>query len=50
MKASSLSLITLFLISCSAKVVETKSGLKYKILEKGSGLQAQAGENSQEII
>lgn len=44
MKTSLLILITLFLISCSSKIVETKSGLKYKILEKGSGIKAQAGD------
>lgn len=44
MKISLLILTTFFLISCSSKIVETKSGLKYKILEKGSGIKAQAGD------
>jgi len=44
MKIAFTLLITFFLISCSSTSVEKKSGLKYKILEKGSGLQAQAGD------
>jgi FKBP-type peptidyl-prolyl cis-trans isomerase len=44
MKISFPILITFFLISCSSNIVETKSGLKYKILEKGTGLKAQAGD------
>jgi FKBP-type peptidyl-prolyl cis-trans isomerase len=44
MKISFPILITSFLISCSSNIFETKSGVKYKILEKGSGLKAQAGD------
>ncbi len=44
MKSSFLILITFFLFSCSNKILETKSGLKYTILKKGSGIQAQAGD------
>lgn len=40
--------ITLFsaflLFSCSAKIVSKKSGLQYKILKKGSGIKAKAGD------
>lgn len=34
----------LFLISCSDKVITTQSGLKYRVLEKGSGIKAKAGD------
>lgn len=34
----------LFLISCSDKVISTQSGLKYRVLEKGSGIKAKAGD------
>jgi len=37
-------LMALGCISCSSKLVKTKSGLQYKILEKGSGMTAQAGD------
>ena len=39
---------TLFIIilftSCSNKIVSTKSGLQYRILEKGTGIKAKAGD------
>lgn len=36
--------IILTFINCSHKIVSKKSGLKYKILEKGKGIHAQAGD------
>lgn len=30
--------------SCASQVVKTQSGLQYKVLEKGSGIKAQAGD------
>lgn len=30
--------------SCSNRIVSTKSGLKYRILERGSGIKAQEGD------
>jgi FKBP-type peptidyl-prolyl cis-trans isomerase len=44
MKTLTSILIAIFILSCSPKIVETKSGLKYKVIEKGSGIQAQAGD------
>lgn len=44
MKTATLILMVFFLFSCANKMIETKSGLKYTILEKGSGIQAQAGD------
>jgi len=44
MKSTFLILIVFFLFSCANKIVETKSGLKYTILEKGTGIKAQAGD------
>jgi len=39
---------TIFLLlifaSCSNRIVSTKSGLKYRILEKGSGIKAKVGD------
>ena len=39
---------TLFLIllfsSCSNKIISTKSGLQYRIIENGSGIKAKAGD------
>ena len=37
-------LVLLIFIGCSDKIISTKSGLQYQILEKGSGIQAQAGD------
>lgn len=34
----------LILISCSKSVITTKSGLQYRILEKGSGIKAKSGD------
>ncbi len=43
MKLSVIFLIIIF-TSCSNQVVATKSGLKYRILEKGNGIKAKAGD------
>lgn len=42
-----LSRIFLFLIltSCSNRIVSTKSGLNYRVLEKGNGIKAKAGDH-----
>ncbi len=37
-------LASALLFSCSTKTVETKSGLRYRILEKGSGKKAAPGD------
>lgn len=37
-------LAMLFLMGCSATFTETSSGLKYRILEKGSGPKAKVGD------
>ncbi|OOG76186.1 FKBP-type peptidyl-prolyl cis-trans isomerase [Algoriphagus sp. A40] len=34
----------LIFVGCSSKIISTKSGLQYKILEKGSGMKAQDGD------
>lgn len=34
----------LIFTGCSDKVISKKSGLQYRILERGSGIQAQAGD------
>lgn len=34
----------LIIVGCSNKIVSTKSGLQYRILEKGSGIKAKAGD------
>lgn len=44
MKICALLLMLLSLASCSKKMVVTKSGLKYRILEKGSGVKAKVGD------
>jgi len=36
--------LLLLLASCTNKIVSTNSGLKYRILEKGSGIKANAGD------
>ncbi|WP_445454174.1 FKBP-type peptidyl-prolyl cis-trans isomerase [Flavobacterium sp. 25HG05S-40] len=42
------SINTLFLVllfsSCSNKIISTKSGLQYRIIENGSGIKAKAGD------
>jgi FKBP-type peptidyl-prolyl cis-trans isomerase len=43
-KICALLLMLLSLASCSKKMVVTKSGLKYRILEKGSGVKAKVGD------
>jgi FKBP-type peptidyl-prolyl cis-trans isomerase len=37
-------LVFLIFVGCSDKLISTKSGLQYRILEKGSGIEAQAGD------
>lgn len=44
MKTLPLILLISICFGCSDKLVTTKSGLQYKILEKGSGMTAQAGD------
>lgn len=44
MKPASLILLLLIFVSCSDKIVSTKSGLQYRILEKGTGIKAKAGD------
>lgn len=34
----------LIFTNCSDKIISTSSGLKYRVLEKGSGIKAQAGD------
>ena len=36
----------ILLFGCSNKIITTKSGLKYHILEKGTGIKAQAGDEA----
>ncbi|HUM46452.1 MAG TPA: FKBP-type peptidyl-prolyl cis-trans isomerase [Chitinophagales bacterium] len=36
--------LTLLFTNCSNKMVSTKSGLEYRVLEKGSGSKAKAGD------
>lgn len=44
MKSVSFLFTVFLLMGCSNKIVTTQSGLQYKILEKGSGIKAQAGD------
>lgn len=44
MKQSLLIFTVFFFLGCASKLVESQSGLKYRILEKGSGMSAQAGD------
>lgn len=37
-------LLVLVFVGCATRIVSTKSGLKYRILEKGSGMKAQEGD------
>lgn len=37
-------ILSLVFVGCSNRIVSTASGLKYKILEKGSGIVAKAGD------
>ena len=36
--------LVLVFVGCATRIVSTKSGLKYRILEKGSGMKAQEGD------
>lgn len=36
--------LLLIFVSCANRIVSTKSGLKYRILEKGSGIKAKVGD------
>lgn len=44
MKSLGVPFIILILVSCSNRIVTTKSGLNYKILEKGKGIKAKVGD------
>jgi len=44
MKTSIFFLLVIALCGCSPKIVTTSSGLKYRILEKGSGVEAEVGD------
>lgn len=44
MKSFGVTFIILILVSCSNRIVTTKSGLNYKILEKGKGIKAKVGD------
>ena len=44
MKPLTIIFLILILASCSNKIVSTKSGLKYRIIEKGTGIKAKAGD------
>jgi FKBP-type peptidyl-prolyl cis-trans isomerase len=44
MKSLGVTFIILILVSCSNRIVTTKSGLNYKILEKGKGIKAKVGD------
>lgn len=41
MKLLGVKFLILIFVSCSNKIVTTKSGLKYRILEKGRGIKAE---------
>ncbi len=44
MKPLAIIFLLLILTSCSDSIVSTKSGLQYRILEKGSGIKAKVGD------
>ena len=44
MKTTFLLIATFLVIGCSKKMIETDSGLKYRILKQGSGPQAKIGD------
>lgn len=44
MRLTSILLLFLIFSSCSSKLIETESGLKYKILKKGKGDEAKIGD------
>lgn len=44
MKTTFLFIATFLVIGCSKKMIETNSGLKYRILKQGSGQKAKVGD------
>ena len=44
MKSIAILFFIIIVTSCSNKIVSTKSGLHYRILEKGTGIKAKAGD------
>ncbi len=44
MKLFGVSFLILIFVSCANKIVTTKSGLNYRILEKGKGIKAKVGD------
>lgn len=44
MKPFAIIFLLLILTSCSDNIVTTKSGLQYRIVEKGTGIKAKAGD------
>jgi FKBP-type peptidyl-prolyl cis-trans isomerase len=44
MKLVGVTFLVLILVSCANKIVTTKSGLKYRIIEKGKGIKAEVGD------
>ena len=44
MKLFRVTFLVLIFVSCANKIVSTKSGLKYRILEKGNGIKSKAGD------
>ncbi len=44
MKQTSVIVLFVVLAACSNKIVSTKSGLQYRVLEKGAGIKAKVGD------
>lgn len=44
MKKIHLLFLSVLLIACSEKITRSQTGLQYRILEKGSGMEARAGD------
>lgn len=44
MKPFTITILLVISLGCSNKLISTKSGLKYSILEKGSGIKAKVGD------
>lgn len=44
MKLFGVTFLVLILVSCANKIVTTKSGLNYRIIEKGKGIKAEVGD------
>ena len=44
MKLVGVTFLVLILVSCANKIVTTKSGLNYRIIEKGKGIKAEVGD------